>query len=69
MKVLNRFGGRPSDVLHYFYCADASVAARLAQRLQGWIVSVFPPGDESTRWDVHAAQLDVILTQDGYAAI
>lgn len=62
-EVIRSPGGRPCNMIHYFYCADGGTAARLVQRLHGWIVSVFPPGNEITRWEVHAVQLDVILTQ------
>ena len=62
-EVIRRLGGRPCRVLHYLYCDDGSTAARLAQRLHRWIVSVFPPDDEVTRWCVHGGQIDVILTE------
>jgi hypothetical protein len=35
----------------------------LRRGVHGWIVSVLPPGDELTRWEVHAVQLDVVLKQ------
>jgi hypothetical protein len=61
--LFQRLGGRRCDVIHYLYCSDGSTARRLAQRLSGWIVTIFPPGEEITRWEVHAARLDVILTE------